>query len=309
MLHRFSDPEEGVQGLDPGFLRKALESLQAHRVPLLSLRAVVDRLNAGRTATGVAFTVDDGYYDFHRVAAPVFRDLDCPVTVFLTTGFIDGRGWFWWDKLSYAFRLTGRNSVRLPGSEMDLDLTGPVMRAEAVGRAIQWVKTLPEGSRGEGLDGLLARLEVDVPDHAPPAFSPMSWDQIKTQSQRNVDFGPHTVTHPSLATSNLGTVRDEVLGSFGRLREELEDPLPVFCYPFGTHTDVTTEVARIVESLGLEGAVTAIPGYAITGGNRRTEPYLIPRFSMPTNLVDVDQIAFGFERFKEILRSGLGRRG
>lgn len=42
---------------------------------------------------------DDGYRDFYEVADPVLRRLGLAAMVFLTTDFVDGKDWLWFDKL------------------------------------------------------------------------------------------------------------------------------------------------------------------------------------------------------------------
>ena len=114
MLHRFTQPEVGVFGTDPATLRDQLAYLRRHRYRLLSLTDMVSLLEGrdGRwTTPAVAFTVDDGYAGFASVAAPMFAEFDCPVTLFVTTGFLDGRLWLWWDRAGYVFTHASRSSV------------------------------------------------------------------------------------------------------------------------------------------------------------------------------------------------------
>src|SRR5439155_6799480 len=120
-LHRFTDPEHGVVGHDPAALRDHLAYLRRHRYRLLSLTDVLRLLDEGDPNPGapaVAFTVDDGYADFARIGAPIFAEYDCPVTLFVPTGFLDGQVWLWWDRVTYLFQQTRRSSLRLHvGSE------------------------------------------------------------------------------------------------------------------------------------------------------------------------------------------------
>src|ERR1700722_6235165 len=86
-LHRFRDVEIGNPGHDPQLLRDNLSWLRANNCSLLSLTELLDRLAEGAPLKRVvAFTVDDGYAEFARIAAPIFAEFDCPVTVFLTPG-------------------------------------------------------------------------------------------------------------------------------------------------------------------------------------------------------------------------------
>src|SRR5947199_34779 len=96
-LHRFTDPDLGVVGHDPALLRYHLAYLRRHHYRLFSLTDVVRQIENGGTggwggrAPAVAFSVDDGYAGYARIAAPIFAEYDCPVTLFVTTGFLDGQ--------------------------------------------------------------------------------------------------------------------------------------------------------------------------------------------------------------------------
>ena len=109
MLHRFRCADAGVRGHDPAFVRAALEYLRANRYELVSLRELYARMarDAMPVRRAVAFTIDDGYFDHAEVAAPIFAAFDCPVTTFVTTGFLDGHLWFWWDQIEYVFESDG----------------------------------------------------------------------------------------------------------------------------------------------------------------------------------------------------------
>src|SRR5437762_7191960 len=118
-LHRFTDPDLGVVGHDPALLRYHLAYLRRHHHALFSLPDGVRQIENGGTggwgggAPAVAFTVDDGYAGFARIAAPIFAEYDCPVTLFVTTGFLDGQLWLWWDRVAFLFTHTQRCSFLL----------------------------------------------------------------------------------------------------------------------------------------------------------------------------------------------------
>src|SRR5947209_9480396 len=74
MLHRFADPDYGAPGVSPRLLAQRLETLHRLRYRMLRVDDLLRSLIAGvRPRAGtVAFTVDDGYRDFARIAAPIF---------------------------------------------------------------------------------------------------------------------------------------------------------------------------------------------------------------------------------------------
>ncbi|MEO8623417.1 MAG: polysaccharide deacetylase family protein, partial [bacterium] len=104
-LHRFERDETNDSMTSVGALRAQLAYLRKQHYSLVSLSSLVSELAAHRAPprNAIAFTVDDGYADFRDLAAPVFAEFDCPVTVFATTGPIDRTMWFWWDRIEYAF--------------------------------------------------------------------------------------------------------------------------------------------------------------------------------------------------------------
>lgn len=301
-LHRFCRPGSDASGHDPRFIRQVLSDLRSKRVPVLSLREVVDGLAQGQAMRGVCFTVDDGYQNFFRHGAPVFQELDCPVTVFLTTGFIDGEYWFWWDRITYAFQNSPLATVDVPVLEQRVELGDGRHRKEVARLVSGRIKTLPQDRRPQHVQTVLESLEAEIPEAPPTVYEPLTWHQVRSLHERGFEFGPHSVRHLSFRTARPGEVREEVNSSFARLREELPSALQVFCYPYGTEDDVSPEVAEIVAEEGMKGALTTIPGYVRSRGKPTTSRFLIPRFGMPDNLLDFGQIAYGVERGKEIWR-------
>ena len=115
MLHRFADPEFGGVGHDPKLLRDNLAALRRAGREVISLQEMIRRVQEEDLggSSPIAFTVDDGYADFPAVGAPVFAEFDCPVTVFLVSGALDGPCWFWWDRVTAAFQRTPLRRVVL----------------------------------------------------------------------------------------------------------------------------------------------------------------------------------------------------
>ena len=62
--------------------------------------------DASRKFANLSF--DDGYRDTLEVALPVFAAKRVPMTVYLTTGFLDGEHIAWWDALEHLLRARGR---------------------------------------------------------------------------------------------------------------------------------------------------------------------------------------------------------
>jgi peptidoglycan/xylan/chitin deacetylase (PgdA/CDA1 family) len=308
MLHRFRDRDHGVNGIDAAALEEGLAYLRRQRYELLDLEDLFQRLAAAgpplrRT---VAFTIDDGYVEQATIAAPVFARYDCPVTTFVTTGFLDGTSWFWWDQLEHIFLTTRRCevSVRLDDAEVHYAWADRAGRRYAQAYVAHRCLRMPETERQAKIAALARAAEVEMPVAPPPRYRPMSWDQLRECETRGMRFGPHTVTHPILSLTSHEQSRRELADSWTRLRAEARRPVPVFCYPNGGWNDFGPREISVLDELGFLGAVTGAEGYADAGVFRRdaSERFKVRRFGYQGDLPHLIQFVAGVERLKRIIR-------
>ncbi len=304
-LHRTR--ASGRPGHDPDLLARNLEWLRRRRYRLVSIFDLVRDARAGvapgrRTA---AFTVDDGYADFAEVAAPVFARYDCPVTVFLITGFLDGGVWMWWDRICHASEQTRvtRGTVTVGASALDYSVADLQGRRHLARDIIARLKVLPELDRETAQRVVEARLEVSFPAAPPAEFGPMSWDQVRKLAAAGVNFGPHSISHPILARTSDARSRVEITGSWARLAEMIPSPVPVFCWPNGDVTSFGLREQRIAEEIGMIGALSTVPGAFSPAHLTNGRGYALPRYAYPTNQTDFIQLASGLERLKDFVRT------
>ena len=114
MLHRIDSIEKSTDaGFSPLLLREYFEYLRRHSYNVISLSSYIDALkNNTDTYKTVVFTVDDGYRNFYLNAFEIFREYAYPATVFLTSDFIEGKLFFWWDTIEYLIRNSSMIYVR-----------------------------------------------------------------------------------------------------------------------------------------------------------------------------------------------------
>jgi peptidoglycan/xylan/chitin deacetylase (PgdA/CDA1 family) len=308
MFHRFADPQLGNAGHDPAGLRMMLTALRRSGRELLSVAEIVRRAREDdfRRGAPVAFTVDDGYLDFATVAAPIFAEFDCPVTVFLVTGVLDGRDWYWWDRISFMLEETQHRTVDIcvSGRTIQFGWNSPEGRM-LVGQAIMdAIKQVSNAERLHILDLLSSTLDVVLPERPPKRFAPMSWDQVRSCAAMGAAFGAHTVTHPILSQIGEEEARQEIETSWRRLTSETTATTDVFCYPNGGPGDFTPATIRILRELGFTSAVTTSRAYVTSAAcNATTDArYRVPRFAYPDDAIDVQQILSGIERIKAFIR-------
>ena len=310
MLHRFSNPDLGVAGHDPADLRRSLEYLRGRGFELVSLDDLLRRLAADgpRPRGAIAFTVDDGYADQASIGAPIFAEFDCPVTTFLTTGFVDGAMWFWWDRVNYVFTRTRARRVRahLGDQVLQYDCGSRDERRRAGDDFVALCKAAPEDAKEQAIRDLAIEADVPLPTGAPIEYAPMTWDMVRTCESRGMSFGPHTVTHPILSRTDDERSEYEIVESWRRLQEETRTPAPCFCYPNGQPDDYGAREMRTLERIGMMGAVAGWAAYAHAQGvsRDRLRRFEIPRFSWPGGVSGLAQYASGLARVKQAI---LGR--
>ena len=309
MLHRLSEPWQGVVGHDVSIVRALLAHLRSEKYELVEMTTLLAAMRGERAPLrhAVAFTIDDGYHEHASIGAPLFAEFDCPVTTFVTTGFVDGQLWFWWDQIEHVFACTVRQviDIELEHERVHYVLE-PENRAARHAASIDFsnrCKALPEANRAAAIAHLSRVAEVAIPERPPRRYAAMTWGELRQAEQRGMTFGPHTVTHPLLARVSDDRARWEVGESWTRLRAEAARAVPVLAYPNGQRGDFGEREFRFLAEAGLAAAVTARVGF-VTRDHLRV-PYgrfSLPRVNFPYSLPDLIQQVNGLERFKSLIR-------
>lgn len=309
MLHRFRDEARGVAGCDAAHLRAALAYLVGNKYEVIGLEELFARLaGEGPPPRGaVAFTIDDGYAEQATVAAPLFAEFGCPVTTFVSTGFLDGELWLWWDQIEHIFFHTARSQlrVRLGDAVLDYHWSDALERDRAQADFTAKCKRADEGDKSAAITDLSRAAEVPLPSAPPPQYAPMTWDQVRACEDRGMSFGPHSVTHPVLSRTTQASAEREIAGSWARLRAEARRAVPIFCYPNGGPEDFGAREVAILRRMGFAGALAAEPGYASAASFRSgtDSRFRVHRFGFPDTLPHVVQYVSGVERVKQVIRS------
>lgn len=308
MLHRFRMPDADVEGHDPAAVRRGLELLRRERYDFVSLTALYDDLLHGRAhdRPTVAFTIDDGYVDQVQVGAPIFAEFDCPVTTFVTSGFLDRALWFWWDRIEQVFRTTTRRAIDVPLGDTMLSYTLGDARDAAQADFTARCKEVPDAVKHVAIEALATAADVELPDAAPERYAPMTWDELRAAERGGMSFAPHTVTHPILSRTSDAQSRHEITESWRRVREEAAEPVPVFCYPNGRRSDFGDREIETMRALGLVGAVVGETGYAQrldkAAARAAGDPFRVRRFAFTGDDRELLQVVSGVEVVNQLLR-------
>jgi len=284
MYHRFSD--DG--GTDPRYLDSS--SLRAQMVFLTRFHHVIspDRfadILRGKVGNGfcpVVITIDDGYRDFFDIAFPVFSEFRIPALLFVTTGFVSGKTWLWWDKLSYVLNCSTRRELTWQddGGSRTLNLISQIDRDRAWNYIADRFRFMSWTDTKSALERLAVELDVQLPDIPPVKYAAVTWDEIRKMGvEGGMYFGAHTVNHPILTRVGPEDARKEVLDSKRHLEKEIGKPIDFFAYPQGGPADFDAEIVSMAR-VEFTGSFVAYQDMEVRG-----DPMVLPRYAVTDDMI------------------------
>jgi peptidoglycan/xylan/chitin deacetylase (PgdA/CDA1 family) len=280
------------------FFRNRVEYLRREGYPILPLRDALDALAAGRLPPcSTVITMDDGWRGVYTVGLPIIRELEIPVTVYVTTYYVENRMPVYTVTVSYLFWRATPKLVHLPRGIGTFDLECEAAKAEET--AQNFGAALPPGDRLEFLKELAAVLGVSFDEiERQHLFEVMDEQQLRGLAAAGVDIQLHSHRH-QWPLYDKEIVESEVAENRRFLQRVVSYPLEHFCYPSGVYG---LHQAEWLAELGVKSATTIEPGlnYGHTS-----------RFAL-RRLVDggaVSEIEFAAEMtgFMELVRLVRGR--
>jgi peptidoglycan/xylan/chitin deacetylase (PgdA/CDA1 family) len=245
--------------------RQQLDYVKKH-YNVVPLHHIVEHYAAGADLPprALAITIDDGYESNHSLAFPLLREYGLPATIFLTTGFLDGKELQWPDRIEYALSTTKaeRLTLSMGDESLSYSLAGEEDRLRCDRDLRSRLKRVPQEMRSAIVDriecGLGARLGAgDVP----AIYRPLDWRQVREMLASGlVSFGSHTVSHPILTRCQTERAREELLVSRRRIEDETGSPCHMFCYPNGRADCFSVETKALLLEAGYACGVTTVLG-------------------------------------------------
>jgi peptidoglycan/xylan/chitin deacetylase (PgdA/CDA1 family) len=280
----YDEHEWGSLYISPQTLRRRMESVARARCNVLHLSEAVERLQSGTLPDrAVVITFDDGLHDFSSVAFPIVESFGYPVTLYLTTYYVEfNRPVF--DLMCSYLLWKGRHKQQLEWPEVFL---APVALNDAGRqRAIATIKQFAKSHKLSGrekddlLAGLAARLEIDYQELCQKRVMHLIRpEEARDLADRGVDLQYHTHRH-------------RVYRSRERMFAELQDNRRRiamftareprhFCYTGGFYLP---EYPSYLKEYGMLSATTCEPGLCTT----RSNPLLLPRLVDTPGLSDLE---------------------
>jgi peptidoglycan/xylan/chitin deacetylase (PgdA/CDA1 family) len=281
-----SDPWELC--VSPKHFAEQLEFLRRN-YRVLSLNELVNYLRAGRLPKrAVVLTFDDGYADNLWNAKPLLEKYQVPATVFVTSGYVDSPGEFWWDDLERILlqpkQLPQHLHMTIQGQDYEWSITDLGRLVEIYFAIHQVLQPLSKPHRDQAIAKLFAWANVERKGR--PDNRPLSKNELIELSQSKfVEIGAHTVFHPFLSSLSPADQLAEIANSRRQLEAILGDRVDTFSYPYG---NFTAETVNIVKHAGFGVALTVAP----TAVETRDNLYRLGRFGVGD---------WGGEKFKRYL--------
>jgi peptidoglycan/xylan/chitin deacetylase (PgdA/CDA1 family) len=236
-----------------------------------ALRRITGRSIANRF---VNFSIDDAYRDTWKLAVPVFRRHNVPVTVYVTTGIPDGAYTLWAAGLETIIQ--EQDDILVPFGQY----TRPIaVRAPHDKRRVyqhlfqRWEADDPVGiyHRFCEQNGYDAKRLHEA--HA------INWDMLsELRCEPLVEVGAHTVSHPHIADLPASDAFAEMTGSRTRLESQLGIEVRHFAFPYGRRADCWIRDFDLVRQAGYASAVTTRKG--LLWKHRKADPYSLPRITI-----------------------------
>jgi len=284
-ISRYDEHEwDGGLYISPEQLRRRLQLLAQEHCNVLPLPEAVQRLRSGTLpARAVTLTFDDGFHDFYSVAFPIIESFGFPVTLYLTTYYVEyNRPVF--DLMASYLLWKGRLRQSLHWPEV-LPAPYPL---DSAGRqaATTAIKQFARSHRlsGEGKDEVLARLaerlDIDYEELCRRrVLHLITAEEAKELAARGLDLEFHTHRH------RVYRGRERMFAELDDNRRRLEsytaNPPHHFCYTGGFYLP---EHLEYLAAYGIRSATTCFRGLCTA----QTDPLLLPRMLDTMTMSDLE---------------------
>lgn len=243
-------PHLGLQ-VDVDSFEEQMQLLQlTHRC--LRLSTLTALLHAKKLPPScAAVTFDDGYRDGLTLALPILERYHIPATIFITTGFLDGRARLWWRELESFIQTAERLEFCWDRKVYHYPLTTLELKEICFQELTQLFLQLSPTD----INKLLNVIQLANGCQQQHPVQMLSWSDLEELAKHPlITLGAHTVHHPALRFQTDDIVREELLHSREELAQQIGRKISHFAYPFGGYQQVSPREMNIVRELGFSSA-------------------------------------------------------
>jgi peptidoglycan/xylan/chitin deacetylase (PgdA/CDA1 family) len=232
----------------------------------------------------LALSFDDGYKDFIEEALPILQFFEMPSNHNIVINCAEGTDYIWTQKLNYLFNLlknsgTYNHHINLNAHyHIHIKQPSPNWFAE-YSKVFSYLIQLQSSERNDCIKALEQYAGIGIADYP---IQMMSWEDISSIAENNVEIGSHTTTHDSLTSiTDEQELEQELIYSKSKLEEKLKRPCQIMALPNGLTNDTLNKKI-------LQVGYQTILGLTGGGNNFKTKhhPEVFNRLNMvqePTN--------------------------
>lgn len=261
----------GTQGvplfsrLDPKVFEAQMCYLRNH-YRIVSLSQLCDELQEDRQVKPtLAVTFDDGYRDLYTYAFPVLQQYGIPATIYLIGQCMETGEVPWYDKIFVMLSVASEGSLELEiGSARRFELSSAAKRAQSAWEIVSYLRALPDHKRREWCSNFERQFRLPTKELQGRM---LDWGQVRTMQRAGIQFGAHTMTHPSVSRLEPAAFPNELGLTKQRLESKLGVPVDHFAYPFGKSADCSLAAEEFLRLCKYRSAATTIEGVNLSGTN------------------------------------------
>ena len=258
-------PNRGFH-IDLSYLEGLITHLQRTGWDIVTLSEALRRSAERGTGRFVNFSVDDCYRDTADLVVPLFRRLNAPVTLFVTTGIPDR-----------LFRLRDAGLETILQTEKACCVEGQTYRLEtSAQKRLAYMAINARWETSPDPDERYAQF-CRQHGHDPDVLDDLhriTWPMLKAIADDPlVEIGGHTVMHSRISALSESEAMAEIEGCRDRLREKLGRAVRHFAFPYGRAGDCGMREFAFARRAGFDSASTTRKGLLFND----TDPFRLPR--------------------------------
>ncbi len=262
----------------PEFLDEAVAAARRcglHPVHLEDLPSLL--ANSSDTRKFACFTLDDGYRDNEKYAAPVFRKYDVPYTIFIAPGFVERTRTMWWETAEKLTRTASSFAFDFGRGVESVRSSSRIEKFMAFERLAVFVQNTDEDEAVARIDSAAKAFGVD-PESIVDREIMTARELQNLVADPLVRLGAHTTTHPNLARVAAERLRQELEQSAARVADYSGREPKALAYPYGGKHAGGVREAKAAMEAGFTVAVTTQPG--VLGSKSLERSTELPRVSL-----------------------------
>ena len=247
--------------ITPDFLRSIITLVHKRGYEAVSLADAVARLQnpkAGQKPFAV-FTLDDGYRDNLIHALPVFKEQNCPFTIFVSPGIVEGTVELWWRALEKVIAENASVYMEISGFTHSYKTQSTAEKYDAWNILSVALQDAPEYEQREVVRDVAKRYNIDLT--AMCLETSMNWDEIRLLAEDPLcTIGAHTMGHFAVGKLSAADAKFELEQSREIIAEKIGKPVVHFAYPYGDQGSAGARDFNLAEEVGFAASVTTRKG-------------------------------------------------